>query len=156
MPECWFSKLPGAGPCDGALVKCHLVTKQELKNRWRSIHHGTALDHGRREAAVRDLPSTLLKLYADARTWVWGCGGPIGNGGHHAQFKPDGPRLIDRHRLPEGVEEIARLLQLEWWLDRTYGERGFTPGEDGFSTTVDGAAGHAAGMHRRLLGGGYE
>jgi hypothetical protein len=99
MPECFFASLPDAGPCDGRPRKCHLIPKQKI----------------RREAPRADT--------ADPRCWVWGCGGPMGQGGHHGQFKPDGPRPIARHRLPPGLEEFAAELGLEWWLDYTYGWR---------------------------------
>lgn len=99
MPTCWFSMLPDAGPCEGRLVRCHLIPRQKI----------------RLEAALADP--------ADPRCWVWGCGGPMGPGGHHGQFKPDGPRPIARHRLPPALEEFAAELGLEWWLDYTYGPR---------------------------------
>jgi hypothetical protein len=65
----------------------------------------------------------LRRMQDDPRCWVWGCGGPMGPGGHHGQFKPDGPRPIPRHRLPPALEEFAAELGLEWWLDYTYGPR---------------------------------
>lgn len=107
MPECWFSMLPDAGPCDGRLVRCHLIPKQKIK----------------REAAFFPYPGGAKALVADPRCWVWGCGGPMGPGGHHGQFKPDGPRPIARHRLPPGLEEFAEEMGLEWWLDWCYGPR---------------------------------
>lgn len=114
--SCWFAELPNAGPCDGKLVKCHLVTKQTLrKDVWANRT---------REALVASgvpLPKTRQQLFNDPRAWVYGCGGPIGQGGHHGQYKPDGPRPIARHLLPPEVEEFARELRIVWWLDRTYG-----------------------------------
>jgi hypothetical protein len=107
VPECWFSMLPDAGPCDGRLVRCHLIPRQKIKRESR----GNLRADG-----------TAASLN-DPRCWVWGCGGPMGLGGHHGQFKPDGPRLIARHRLPPGLEEFAAELGLEWWLDYTYGPR---------------------------------
>jgi hypothetical protein len=35
MPECWFASLPGAGPCDGRLVRCHLIPKNKLRDEFR-------------------------------------------------------------------------------------------------------------------------
>lgn len=151
MPSCWFADLPGAGPCEGALVKCHLLTRQELKKLWRSYHHRAGQPEPRWPFKHRSLQA----LRDDPRCWVYGCGGPCGPGGHHGQFKPDGPRVIDRHRLPEGLEEFAAELGLTWWLERTYGPRRFTRGEDDHTSTVDGAAGHAGSMHRNPLTGLY-
>jgi hypothetical protein len=41
MPECWFSMLPDAGPCDGRLRQCHLLPKNKIaqefpRGAWRS------------------------------------------------------------------------------------------------------------------------
>jgi hypothetical protein len=116
MPECWFSMLPDAGPCDGRLVRCHLIPRQKIRREvlssaMRAGEDGFVRNH-EAKAAV-----------ADPRCWVWGCGGPMGPGGHHGQFKPDGPRPIARHRLPPALEEFAEEIGLEWWLDWCYGPR---------------------------------
>jgi hypothetical protein len=115
MPECWFSMLPDAGPCDGRLVRCHLIPKQKIR---QSIAPALPAMPG-----MDEMRRALRTTQDDPRCWVWGCGGPMGPGGHHGQFKPDGPRPIPRHRLPPGLEEFAAELGLEWWLDYTYGPR---------------------------------
>lgn len=80
--RCWFAQLPAAGPCDGRLVRCHLIPKRLLRQEWRTAHHG------QRPNDERSLPfRTLRELVDDPRTWVWGCGGPMGNGGHHGQLR---------------------------------------------------------------------
>jgi hypothetical protein len=132
MPECFFASLPDAGPCDGRLVRCHLIPQQKIA---LEFPHGAYRPDGAgwqrvpsRFADLRDLGASgsLMPqrgLQDDPRCWVWGCGGPMGPGGHHGQFKPDGPRPIPRHRLPPALEEFAAELGLEWWLDYTYGPR---------------------------------
>ena len=30
-PTCWFAQLPDAGPCEGRLVRCHLLPRQVIK-----------------------------------------------------------------------------------------------------------------------------
>jgi hypothetical protein len=103
-PGCWFAQnVIGCGPCDGRLVRCHLIPKQLLK----------------REAASRHRVSGAN----DERVWVWGCGGPMGNGGHHGQLDHSRTLRIHRDVLPPGLEEFAREWNLEWWLDREYGPR---------------------------------
>ena len=102
---CWFSRLPGADPCEGRLVRCHLIPRQVL----------------RREHPLRHEPGHVNLVLHNPATWVWGCGGAMGPGGHHGKYKPDGPRPIPRHLLPPGLEEFAAELGLGWWLDRTYG-----------------------------------
>lgn len=101
---CWPSKLPGAGPCDGRLVRCHLIDQQLLRKEFPNGFQGRP----------------LLTLLADPDIWVWGCGGISGVGGHHGQI--DGHKLqIRRDQLPPNVERAAAMLALDWWLDRRYG-----------------------------------
>jgi hypothetical protein len=129
MSACWFAKLPDAGPCDGQLVRCHFVPKSLLKQRfklgavetapgaWTAITRGTNMNFG---FPVR----SLNELIGDERIMEWGCGGPMGNAGHHGQF--DNPAVnvlrVPRELLPLGVEEFAAELGMLPWLDRTYGE----------------------------------
>jgi hypothetical protein len=94
MPKCWFSMLPDAGPCDGRLVRCHLIPRQTIRREAvGALPRGVELRDGERP------------LDSIARTLA------------------DGPRPIARHRLPPGLEEFAAELGLEWWLDYTYGPR---------------------------------
>jgi hypothetical protein len=101
---CWFASLPGAGPCDGRLRQCHLVPRQLL----------------RRELG----PAQGKRAAADPRSWVWGCGGPMGVSGHHGAVDWARTLRVPRHLLPACVEEFAAEHDLEWWVDRTYGPRG--------------------------------
>lgn len=81
-------------PCDGRLVRCHLVKQQVIQRRGHDPW--------------------------DSRAWVWGCGGPQGNGGHHGMLDQSRKLRIPRERLPAAVEEFASELDLVWWLDREY------------------------------------
>lgn len=83
-------------PCDGQLVRCHLLPKQLLKRE------------GHRAAA------------ADERSWVWGCGGPMGNGGHHGMLDHSRTLRVPLAALPTGTVELAAELGLTWWLEREY------------------------------------
>lgn len=103
---CWFVQIPGAGSCDGALVRCHLLPKQLLRRRFPHGFQGRS----------------LAQLQADPRSWVWGCGGTMGDGGHHGRLDTSRKLKIPRVMLPAGVEEMAAELALTWWLDREYGE----------------------------------
>lgn len=98
-PSCWFASLPGAGPCDGRLRKCHLLPAQLLKRE--------GLSRFRWHEAV----------------WVWGCGGPMGISGHHGMLDHSRTLRVPRERLPEALETFAAEYDLDWWLDRTYGLR---------------------------------
>lgn len=98
-PSCWFASLPGAGPCDGQLRKCHLIPKQLI---------------GREVGKQR-------KHLWDPRVLVDGCGGPTGIGGHHGQLDYSRTLRIPRDMLPAAVEEFAAEHGLTWWLDREYG-----------------------------------
>jgi hypothetical protein len=95
--RCFFA---GDGPCDGRLIRAHLIPQQLLK----------------REHAPR-------RYLADPRGWVLVCGGPMGLSGHHGMFDMSRTVRVPRWKLPAEVEEMAAELGLGWWLDRTYGER---------------------------------
>lgn len=102
--DCWFKEIPSAGPCDGGLVRCHLIDKQVLRKEFPHGFEG----------------HSYIVLQADPRSWVWGCGGPTGLGGHHGLF--DSLKLhIPRILVPLETEQMADELGLGWWLDRTYG-----------------------------------
>jgi hypothetical protein len=87
----------GCGPCDGRLVKAHLIPKQLL----------------RRER---------LPLWPD-EVWVPMCGGISGIGGHHGQLDHSRKLRIPREALPAPTEAFAAEHNLSWYLDRTYGMR---------------------------------
>jgi hypothetical protein len=99
-PRCFFRDLPDAGPCDGRLIKAHLIPRQTLR---------------------RELNASP-KLIDDPRVWRWCCGGVNGTGGHHGRFDSRGcnPLRIPRHRLPADFLELTEELGLGWWVDRTY------------------------------------
>lgn len=100
MP-CWFTKIPGveSRECDGKLRRCHLIRKQVID----------------KEAPLADP--------WDERVWVWGCGGPTGVGGHHGKLDYSRTLRIPRELLPPEVEDFAEEHEIQWWLDREYGER---------------------------------
>ena len=129
---CWLARLDNAGPCEGALVKCHLISKAQIK---RTFPKGAVRIDGQWERPVeaRFLPEgfepvrrTLRELQEDERAWVWGCGGLVGISGHHGRLDTaphERTRLrIPRLLLPPEVEEYAAELGLGYWLDKTYGE----------------------------------
>ena len=100
---CWlgaFGFMDNGDPvakCDGRLVRCHLIPKQKIAKAGGRVW--------------------------DRRSWVWGCGGPTGVGGHHGQLDSSRTLHIPRACLPAGLEELAMELGLLWWLDQTYGVR---------------------------------
>lgn len=102
MPSrrCYFADLPGAGPCDGRLVRCHLIPRQTLK---RELNAGRS-------------------VLEDPRSWVWGCGGAMGaGGGHHGMFDTARRLRVPRHRLPPEFVEWCEGLGLGWYVDREFG-----------------------------------
>jgi hypothetical protein len=102
---CWFASVPNACPCDGPLVRCHLIPKHVLRQNFPKGFEGRA----------------LAVLQADPRSWVWGCGGSMGLGGHHGQLDTSRKLRIPRELLPDVTEEFAAELGLTPWLDREYG-----------------------------------
>ena len=133
-PVCFFKGRPGAGPCDGALIRAHLVPRQLLRRefpkgavlrvtvgdgrKWVPWRHGDPFGEAYR---------TLRQLQDDERSWVPCCGGPMGPGGHHGKLDQSRTLRIPRADLPSDVEEFAAELGLTWWLDREYGERVAVP-----------------------------
>ena len=101
LSVCWlgvFGQMENGDPmpaCDGRLVRCHLIPKQQLSQKGHNVW--------------------------DARAWVWGCGGVTGIGGHHGMLDQARTLRLPRGSLGPGVEELAYELGLLWWLDRTYG-----------------------------------
>ena len=83
------------GPCDGRLVRCHLIPKPLLVRAQGKVW--------------------------DRRAWVWGCGGETGINGHHGMLDNSRTLRIPRGKLPTGLEALAQELELEFYLDRTYG-----------------------------------
>lgn len=97
--RCFFEGWPGAGPCDGRLVRAHLIRRQVIRREVGDAHAW------------------------DPRCWVPCCGGPTGCGGHHGMLDQSRRLRVPRDRLPVGVEEFAAEFGLGWWLDREYGTR---------------------------------
>lgn len=85
--------------CDGRLVRVHLLPRQLLKR------------------------NGYADLVDDPRTWVVGCGGIMGNAGHHGQLDQSRTLRIPREAIPAETEALAEELGLSWWLGREYGER---------------------------------
>lgn len=101
---CFLATVPGAGACDGRLVKCHLLPQQLL----------------RRELGPRGWRAAA----ADPRSYVWGCGGPTGCSGHHGALDYARSLRIPRAMLPPELEAFAFEHGIGWWLDREYGVSG--------------------------------
>jgi hypothetical protein len=98
--SCFFKGLPGAGPCDGRLVRCHLIRQQVLK---RELNASPA----------------ILK---DPRGYVWGCGGVTGCSGHHGALDTARTLRVPYARLPTAFIEWVEELGLGWWAAREYPE----------------------------------
>ena len=95
--RCWLARFAPATACSGRLVRVHLLPKQLLRREGHDV------------------------LIPDPRTWVWGCGGPMGNGGHHGMLDQSRTLRVPRGALPEELEALAGELGLTWWLEREYG-----------------------------------
>jgi hypothetical protein len=97
--RCFFEGWPDAGPCDGRLIRAHLVPQQKIK---------------------RAAPSNPRGWLADERGWVPCCGGPTGLSGHHGQLDVSRKLRVSWEQLPVGTVEFATELGLLPWLERTY------------------------------------
>ena len=100
-PGCWFAQIPEAGPCDGELVRVHLIPRQTLRKEF-----GKTLGN---------------KLAEDPASFVPGCGGPTGIGGHHGMLDSSRKLRVPRELLPELFVKWCESLGLGWYIDREYG-----------------------------------
>jgi hypothetical protein len=103
-PACWLAKHgrfegDNMPPCDGRLVKVHLIPQQVLK---------------------RECPGVDVW---DPVFWVLGCGGPTGIGGHHGALDSSKRLRIPRRHIPAELEEVAKQLKITWWLEEHYVRR---------------------------------
>lgn len=95
-PRCFFIDFD-AGPCDGRLVRAHLVKRQVL------VREG----HARR--------------VHDPRSWVWCCGGAHGNAGHHGMLDHARTLRVPLNMLPPGFLAMMEEIGMSWYVERTYG-----------------------------------
>ena len=120
-PVCFFAGRPGAGPCDGALIRGHLIPKQVIRREVMSARRGAGA-LGQWPVGV-DQRAELSRILWDERAWVPMCGGLTGCSGHHGALDTARTLRIRRDELPAAVEEFAAEHGLEWWLGREYGPR---------------------------------
>jgi len=102
-PErCWLRRF-SEEPCEGRIIRAHLVDRQLLKRE------------------------RLAHLIDDPRTWVPACGGMTGLGGHHGAADPmlsaRRELVVPRWAIPEELELLMSAVGLSWWLAARYGER---------------------------------
>lgn len=111
---CWLAQFRPDVPCEGRLVRCHLLPRQEIRRVWRSAHHGAGSDRAY-------LPwKTMRDAMDDPRSWVWGCGGGLGVGGHHGMLDHSRTLKIPWEALPPELHEFAADLGASAWLEREY------------------------------------
>jgi hypothetical protein len=93
--NCWLAQF-SATSCDGQLVRCHLIPRQLL---------------------AREGHDALIE---DRRTWVPGCGGLTGIGGHHGELDTSRKLRIPLWRIPTETLLLLEEIGLGWWLEREY------------------------------------
>lgn len=131
-PTCWLAQFTDT-PCDGVLVRAHLLQKQWLAKTFpegavwlpEQLRAVSALDLRRKGIAWDDTARelSLEQLRKHPALWEPGCGGPMGQGGHHGQF--DGYRLlVPRSRVSQRTVTFIHELGLgaRWERDRRYAE----------------------------------
>lgn len=132
MASCFLAPY-SSKPCDGRLVRAHLIRQQVIRNLYP---HGAAItlgDHYEPAPRVKDWPEEagiymgripLREILRDTRSWVWACGGPTGVAGHHGELDHGRTLRVPREGLPGALEEYVREYPLlAYWLDREYGLR---------------------------------
>lgn len=120
-PErCWFAdNIPGLGPCDGRLVRAHLIPAQRIR---RNETTRRSSEFGQRWPVTRGERTELDLLVWDARAWVPACGGVSGLAGHHGRFD-NRQFYVPRVLVPEQTEQFAAEHGLTWSLDASFGPR---------------------------------
>ncbi|HWJ49569.1 MAG TPA: hypothetical protein VNR42_01035 [Solirubrobacteraceae bacterium] len=128
---CFFAGRDGAGPCEGSLIRAHLVDKQKIRQTFRkgAWKDGDSWVNRLPFEALTD-PETaagwthlsLDEILDDRRCWTPMCGGLTGLTGHHGRFdNPNDELHIPRLLLPARVEEFAVEFSFDAFLDRKYG-----------------------------------
>jgi hypothetical protein len=98
-PRCFFEDWEDVGPCEGRIVKAHLVKRQVL------------LREGHPEAIE------------DPRSWIPVCGGwGYGNAGHHGQMDHSRTLHLQFSNLPFGFIELMDGIGMSWYVDKHYAE----------------------------------
>lgn len=131
-PACFLAQFTDT-PCEGALVRCHILQRQWLRQEYPegavwlpgAPTAVSARDLRRDHVAYDDTArfTDLATLENHEALWVWGCGGALGNGGHHGMF--DGYKLaVPRLRVPIEARLLIAHLGLfpKWERDRRFSE----------------------------------
>lgn len=133
-PTCWLAQFAET-PCDGALVRCHLLQKQWLAQEFPE--GAVWLPEATQAVSARDLrlrgvlfddsarELSLERLQKHPALWEPGCGGPMGNAGHHGAFdhyKLPVPRSAVSQRTLTFIHELG--LSARWERDRRFSENG--------------------------------
>lgn len=100
-PSCFLAQFRPDVSCEGRLIHAHLIKRQTLMRECGANRGNLAID--------------------DSRSYVWACGGIMGNAGHHGMLDASRTLRIPRTMLPAGLEVLAQELGLLWWLEREYG-----------------------------------
>jgi hypothetical protein len=103
--ECWLARygvhergpMP---PCDGRLIRAHLLPRQLLLRTLNPVEAVAAID--------------------DPRSWVYACGGITGSSGHHGALDVARTIRVPYEHLPVGLLELADECGLGYWLEREY------------------------------------
>jgi hypothetical protein len=115
---CLLARFAPDVPCDGQLVRCHLISKQVLR---REVWPRRAeLAEAWEQYGWGSFPRSLRELCEMPATWVPGCGGLCGCDGHHGMLDRSRKLRIPFEELPSGTVRFAEWLGLMPWLEREY------------------------------------
>ena len=87
-------------PCEGQLIKAHLLPRQLLRRELGPIQA---------DEAIRNPAS-----------WVPACGGPQGQSGHHGMLDTARTLRVPYEALPVPLIALAEALGLAWWVCREF------------------------------------
>ena len=101
-PDCWLAqhghmeKDDPMPPCEGRLIRAHVISQQELRKRG------------------------LEKYTGDPSTYVLACGGLTGLTGHHGMFDMSKKLRVRFGELPQATLDFALNHNLTRYLERNY------------------------------------
>jgi len=115
---CFLARFAPGVPCDGQLVRCHLISKQVLRREIWPRRAELAETWGL--YGCGPFPRSLQELCELPATWVPGCGGLCGCDGHHGMLDRSRKLRIPFEDLPSETVRLAEWLDLMPWLEREY------------------------------------
>jgi hypothetical protein len=113
---CWLAQFSDK-PCEGRVIKAHLIPRRKLREVWVRAHRGSL------PSGLPTRHKTLSELIDDPRTWIPACGGITGQAGHHGMLDMSRTLRIPWEMIPGSTKHLAAQIGLLPWLEHEYRDR---------------------------------